>query len=199
MRSLLRKVTGFVSLMSVALSLAVALPARPAQAVDWWVPDGPVWIQNDNTRLCVDAPNGGPSYPDEPITQYPCRHNDNQRFHFTSTGQVDPYGRPTYKIIQAVGLPDLWMCIDLPGYTWVPPGTDVSIYPCRGNDNQDWLLLPMNEWTVQIVNVASGLCLDVPGYRDPFAVGRADLRLKVFTCARVYEQDDHDWELRSNV
>jgi hypothetical protein len=143
---------------------------------------GPTVIRNAVTGKCVDIPGFGLGTVDGPVNQFTCNATtlDNQLFYFDDGGIGDGF----YNIWNAKD----GLCLDVPFYGSVPPGTPVSEYPCdfTFNDNQLFYLSLRPDGHYWIVNWWSSLCLDVAG----FATGGNDARLTLYTCS---DSDDHHW------
>jgi hypothetical protein len=149
--------------------------------------DQSVLLRNERTGKCADVPGFGSGVMDGPVNQYTCDGSaqDNQRWLLRYEGR-SPSGRMTYTISNTVD----GLCLDLPDYGAVLPGTEVSEFKCRKTqDNQLFFLYrrPGTE-AVWIVNLASSLCLDVDG----FGTGGDDARLTLWYCS---DTDDHHWLL----
>ena len=151
---------------------------------------GPYFIQNQATRMCMDIPGFAAGPRDGPVNQVPCMPNqkDNQKFSLLPS-LVDGDGYQLYQIRNVAS----GFCLDPPGVGSNPDGTPLNETGCAGGDNQDWRLEKsikiggfQHYW---IRNVASGSCLDVPGYAD---AGR-DVQLQLSPCRA---KDDHDWALK---
>ncbi|WFE26065.1 RICIN domain-containing protein [Solwaraspora sp. WMMD791] len=150
---------------------------------------GPYFIYNLGTKLCVDVPGAGAGPRDGPVNQHRCYPDtpDNQEYAFVPR-RVDSSGNQLYWIRSVTSQ----YCLDLPGKGSVSPATPLNETGCFDDENQYWRLQPtVKSGDVQyywIVNTASNLCLDVPGY----ATGGLGVRLEVFGCR---SKDDHDWAL----
>ncbi|BCB76756.1 hypothetical protein GCM10022251_49800 [Phytohabitans flavus] len=170
---------------SATTAAAAQLAAVPPCESPWGC-FGPFQIRNFYTNKCVDLPNLDGGWLDAPVTQYDCRYGgaDNQMWY------RDPHPNETYlfTIRNAKQLNGTNVCLDLPGYGTVSPGTPVSEFTCQltHGDNQLWYFTTTATGLEYIVNNKSGLCLDVSGYRST----ANDTRLTVFTCSL---QDDHFW------
>lgn len=136
---------------------------------------------------CVDIPGTGAGTVDGPVWQYSCNpaELDNMRFTLPERGRFAD-GTPYYWIRNTKD----GLCLDLPFYGSVPPATKVTEYHCRDLDNQHWVFEHKGDWNGKkwywIRNVASDLCLDIPGVKDaPIAT-----QLEVYPCL---DNDDHYW------
>jgi hypothetical protein len=180
--------TAIAAMMAVVTSLLLPAAARAEP-----IPGGPYWIYNVYTQMCLDLPGYGGTYRNAPVTQYFCNHPDNQRFYLTFHHYDAGSAQNLYWIQHDATFN---FCLDLPGYGWVAPATKVSIYNCRSNDNQLWRLYQLDPGgnRYQIVHDVTGMCLDVPGIRDPNAFRRPDIRLELYHCASP-ASDDHEWRL----
>lgn len=181
----LPRTAGIVLAIAVAAGLLAPAPVTASTSPT----TATVNIQNLVTGLCVDLPDTGPAKPDAPVTQYDCRYTqDNQRWHLERHGSSE--GRPAYLIKN-----DRGGCLDLPYYGKPDPGTPVSLYDCRPqNDNQLFVALPTKlSGVVKFAHALDqNLCLDVAG----FATGGNDARLTLWTCS---DTDDHHWLLRRSA
>ncbi|MCB5170428.1 RICIN domain-containing protein [Streptomyces bambusae] len=148
---------------------------------------GPYLVYNTVTGKCADIPDTGPGRIDGPVSQYTCIGGaaDNQLFQWDYRG-AGAGGSSEYTIRS----PKDGLCLDVPDYGAVAAGAKVSQYTCVGTsaDNQLFTLTPRPDGTFWIVNVKSGLCLDVDGIRT----GGNDARLTLYHCS---DQDDHNWKL----
>lgn len=137
-----------------------------------------VLLKNVATGKCADLPNFGKGQATGPVNQYICRptDTDNQLWDLKVT---DSDGGPGGASLFVVKNRQDGLCLDLPYYSSVSPGTKVSEFYCDGTnaDNQLWWLDPRPEgyW---IRNVASNLCLSVFGGRN----AGDDARLYVVSC-----------------
>jgi ricin-type beta-trefoil lectin protein len=97
-----------------------------------------------------------------------------------------PSKRLTFSISNAVD----GLCLDLPDFGAVVPGTEVAEFRCRTTQDNQLFFLVHRPGTdaVWIVNLASSLCLDVDG----FGTGGDDARLTLWYCS---DEDDHHWRL----
>lgn len=150
-------------------------------------PDQSVLLHNVRTGKCADVPGFGAGSMDGPVNQYTCdgSERDNQRWVLRFEGR-SPSGRLTYAISNAVD----GLCLDLPDFGAVLPGTVVGEYKCRRTQDNQLFFLYRRPGTdaVWIVNLASSLCLDVDG----FGTGGDDARLTLWYCS---DTDDHHWRL----
>jgi hypothetical protein len=149
--------------------------------------DQSVLLRNVRTGKCADVPGFGPGTPDGPVNQYTCdgTARDNQRWIVRYEGR-SPSRRLTYSISNAVD----GLCLDLPDFGAVLPGTKVAEFKCRKAQDNQLFFLDRRPGTdaVWIVNLASSLCLDVDG----FGTGGNDARLTLWYCS---DTDDHHWRL----
>jgi hypothetical protein len=149
--------------------------------------DQSVLLYNTRTGKCADVPGYGPGVPDGPVNQYTCDGSagDNQRWILRYEGK-SPTHRMRYSISNTVD----GLCMDLPDFGAVLPGTKVTEFECRAvQDNQLFFLMRRPGGGLWIVNLASSLCLDVDGFGD----GGNDAALTLWHCS---DTDDHHWELR---
>ncbi|MFJ8043504.1 RICIN domain-containing protein [Kitasatospora sp. NPDC096147] len=164
-----------------ALALGTA-PTADAAGMSF----GPYALRNLATGKCADLPGYGPGRADGPVNQYDCNRTtaDNQLFRLDYLSS--DYGSWTFTVRNTKDN----LCLDVPDYGPVPAGTRVSEYVCDGSglDNQQFRLVARSTGGSWIVNVASGLCLDVDGVRT----GGNDARLTLYPCS---DADDHAWEL----
>jgi hypothetical protein len=141
-------------------------------------------LHNETTGKCADIPFFGAGRVDGPVNQYTCdgSANDNQLWYVNAIGSTE-YGQPLYQIQNVKD----GLCLDVPFFGDVDPGTKVSEYHCRGaEDNQFFFLIQRTYDSYWLVNEKSGLCLDVDG----FGTGGNDARLTLWTCS---DNDDHHW------
>jgi len=88
-------------------------------------------------------------------------------------------------------------CVDLPSFGWNPVDTPVTQYTCAagGGDNQMWFSHETRtvdgDPLYQLVNSASGLCLDLPSY----GAAPAGSRVATYTCNSSPENDNQEWIL----
>ncbi|MEV0262796.1 RICIN domain-containing protein [Streptomyces sp. NPDC050617] len=130
-------------------------------------------LRNYATGLCMDIPGFGPGSQNTPVNQHQCdgTDNDNQlwnvRVHHKHKG---PGGSDLVLIDNAKD----GLCLDVPMFGAMPPGTKLIEAPCTDSfdDNQLWWLDPAGDGTVHIRNYASNhLCVtvgpkDKPEYSD---------------------------------
>lgn len=164
--------------LAVGASLAGTVASGPAAAATRVVN-----LYNVATHKCVDIPGYDRGGVDGPVNQYTCDYTavDNQRFYLVPAGLIG-----NHRIYLIKNKTD-GLCLDLPDHGYVPAGTLVSEYHCNSQgDNQRWYFKSVAPGTYQIINLQSGLCLDVMGERT----GGNDSRL---TVARCELQDDHFW------
>lgn len=163
-------------LTTLALTAGLSVTASPAHA------EGPNLIYNIVTHKCVDIPGFGTGALNGPVNQYTCDDTwyDNQFFYRDLASNASGQ----YTIRNAKDN----LCLDVPYYGAVAPGTKVSEYYCNGttSDNQLYYSVPIQTGVYEIKNVASGLCLDVAGFRT----GGNDARLTLYYCNI---NDDHLW------
>jgi hypothetical protein len=165
---------------------AAAVPSKPAPGSPGVDARTGYLLYNATTGKCADIPGFGAGRVDGPVNQYTCdgSANDNQLFYFNPL-LYSKYADPAYQIQNVKD----GLCLDLPFFGVVNPGTKVSEYYCHGfEDNQLFDLVPRQNgyW---LVNFKSGLCLDVDG----FGTGGNDARLTVWSCS---DNDDHIWQLQ---
>jgi hypothetical protein len=149
--------------------------------------DQSVLLYNTRTGKCTDVPGFGAGVPEGPVNQYTCdgAAHDNQRWILRHEGK-SPTWRARYSISNTAD----GLCMDLPDFGVVPPGTRVTEFECRNTqDNQLFFLVRRPGGGLWIVNLASSLCLDVDG----FGTGGDDAPLTLWYCG---DTDDHHWELR---
>jgi Trypsin/Ricin-type beta-trefoil lectin domain len=145
--------------------------------------DRPYLLHNVATDKCADLAGYGVGAPNQKITQYTCisSQTDNQLWFLDARGRTGD-GQVLYSIRNAKDN----LCVDVPDYGAMPPGTGIVEYYCAGaEDNQYFRMVPRTggAW---LVNDHSGLCLDVSG-----AASHAnDLPLTYYTCS---DHDDHIW------
>ena len=145
----------------------------------------PYAIHNLVTDRCVDLPGYRIGRVGQQVYQYVCDRTsaDNQLWFFDPRGRAAD-GQVLYSVRNATDN----LCLDVPYFGAVPPGTAVSEYYCAGpEDNQFFRMVPRGAG-VWLVNDRSGLCLDVAG----FATGGNDAPLTLYTCL---DDDDHIWKL----
>ncbi|WP_431997210.1 RICIN domain-containing protein [Streptomyces fungicidicus] len=135
-------------------------------------------LKNVATGKCADLPYFDKGSVDGPVSQYNCRPTtgDNQLWDLEVT---DADGGPQGASLFVVRNRKDGLCMDLPNYGGVAPGTKVTEYHCARSraDNQLWWLDPKSggHW---IRNVASGLCMSVAGGGS----AGNDARLQVVRC-----------------
>ncbi|MGV9844645.1 RICIN domain-containing protein [Streptomyces fungicidicus] len=135
-------------------------------------------LRNVATGKCADLPYFDKGSVDGPVSQYNCRPTtgDNQLWDLEVT---DADGGPQGASLFVVRNRKDGLCMDLPNYGSVAPGTKVTEYHCARSraDNQLWWLDPKSggHW---IRNVASGLCMSVAGGGS----AGNDARLQVVRC-----------------
>ncbi|MBE1877960.1 glycoside hydrolase family 11 protein [Myceligenerans sp. TRM 65318] len=94
-------------------------------------------LQNAETGQCLDLP-GGNTADGTQMQTYSCYQGENQRFTFTSAGEITVRGK----------------CLDAPSGS---NGTRLQIYSCSGSNNQKWT----RESNGVIRNRQHNVCLDV--------------------------------------
>jgi hypothetical protein len=169
----LRKLFGiaFVGLLS-ALFLVPSASAFP-------VPVGHS-IKNLRTGMCANLV--APATLDGPAGQVPCVASNQPGF-FQQRWKFESGGGSTYLIRNMSD----GLCLDLPFYGSVEPGTKVTGYTCQStNDNQAFFMAKRaNGYWIQ--HAITGLCLDVDG----FGTGGEGAALTLWPCV---DDDDHNWE-----
>jgi hypothetical protein len=147
--------------------------------------DGVGVLQNELSGKCADLPGFGPGVINGPINQFTCNTTsaDNQLF-YLDLHAFSPDGHLLYTLRNAKDN----LCMDVPGLGAVSAGTKVSEFTCNGTfgDNQLFRLVERPSGWYWFVNYASGLCLDVDGFRST----ANDARLTLFVCS---DNDDHTW------
>lgn len=190
-----RSIAAAVSVLGLAG--LVGLSPTPAQA------NVAVNIHNYFTAKCVDLPGYGTPKINDPVSQYDCNYSvigDNQSFYRVQVG--DDSGGPIYYFQTYKG----GWCLDAPGYGADPAGTHLEVYPCQyGNpsaDNQGWHVQPVYSGAYEIINVKSGLCLDVSGW-NPASDQADDLPLTLYPCYNPSwggnGYDDHLWSFAQST
>ncbi|MCC9308327.1 RICIN domain-containing protein [Kitasatospora sp. RB6PN24] len=156
-------------------------------------------LYNDTTGKCADLPNYGSNPVNTPVTQYNCTlgPGDNQMWDWEATRSVN--GVQLYELVNDKS----GLCMDLPNYGSVPAGTRVSTYTCNYsypyNDNQEFYRIWVNSTETEVVNLASGLCLDVSGWASDGSDMANNLPLTMYPCYNASwangGYDDHLWSL----
>lgn len=181
--------SAMLGLALLALAVTVALVPRPGAAQADDLGGGNLFL-NYATGKCLDLPGYGKGTVNGPVLQYECNptDSDNQLFTIEATGLTSE-GR---QLVVIRNVKD-GLCLDLANYGAVPAGTAVTEYYCRptfGDNQLFWfktVYLPSaGTDLLEIVNHASGLCLDVAGVRT----GGNGARINVYTCS---VNDDHLW------
>ncbi|MFI1419134.1 RICIN domain-containing protein [Streptomyces sp. NPDC020731] len=134
-------------------------------------------LKNVATGKCADLPYFDMGSVDGPVSQYNCRPTteDNQLWDLEV---ADADGGPQGASLFVVRNRKDGMCMDLPDYGSVAPGTKVTEYHCRPDaDNQLWWLDPRSGGYL-IRNAASDLCMSVVGGGS----AGNDARLQVVRC-----------------
>jgi hypothetical protein len=111
--------------------------------------------------LCLDAAGGSPGAGNE-IDAYTCNGSASQIFQEATNGTLQVLSN----------------CVDVTGTT---SGSNVELNPCSGASTQNWAV----ESNGEIVNNASGLCLDDPGNNT----GAGAVQMEVETCTGSAQQD----------
>lgn len=152
-------------------------------------PYGPYFLYNSATKLCADLPGYAAGPRDGPVLQAPCARTtaDNQEWSFVPRS-TDDSGHQLYWIRNI----DDNFCIDPPGLGPVGASTPLDETGCFDQDNQYFRLEPTfrahGRQYYWLRDVASNLCLDVPGY----GTGGVNAQLQVSFCS---QHDDQDWAL----
>ncbi|MFI1172838.1 RICIN domain-containing protein [Streptomyces melanogenes] len=163
-----------------------ALPHAPQHLAPAATTYGPYLVKNVVTGKCIDLPNYGAGAVNGPVNEYTCNgtSGDNQLFYWDYVGNSSN-GYPLYNLRNAKDN----LCLDVPNYGSVNAGTKVSEYYCNQTtgDNQLYGRVDRSDgfW---LVNLASGLCLDVDGVRT----GGDNARLTLYYCS---DNDDHHWTI----
>lgn len=133
-------------------------------------------LRNVATGKCADLPYYDKGSVDGPVSQYNCRPTgDNQLWDLVV---ADADGGPRGASLFVVKNRKDGLCMDLPNYGSVAPGTKVTEYHCRpAADNQLWWLEPASGG-YRIRNAASDLCMSVAGGGS----AGNDARLQVVRC-----------------
>ncbi|MFF9762582.1 RICIN domain-containing protein [Streptomyces sp. XY152] len=134
-------------------------------------------LKNVATGKCADLPYFDKGSVDGPVSQYDCRPTtqDNQLWDLEV---ADADGGPRGASLFVIRNRKDGMCMDLPDYGGVAPGTKVTEYHCRpAADNQLWWLEPQSG-AHRIRNAASDLCMSVVGGGS----AGNDARLQVARC-----------------
>ncbi|MEZ3179344.1 RICIN domain-containing protein [Streptomyces pimonensis] len=134
-------------------------------------------LRNAATGKCADLPYFDKGSVDGPVSQYDCRPTtqDNQLWDLEV---ADADGGPQGASLFVIRNRKDGMCMDLPDYGSVAPGTKVTEYHCRpAADNQLWWLEPQSG-AYRIRNAASDLCMSVVGGGS----AGNDARLQVVRC-----------------
>lgn len=152
-----------------------------------------VLIKNNTNRTCVDIPGYSNGTTNGPIHQSGCNNdpNDNQLWDLEKRYEsAGPGGAPLFQIRNVMDR----MCLDLPGYAGVGPGTNVTESPCDGTkaDNQLWWLDRQSDGKYWIRNFAgNNMCLDS---WDTFNENR---NLFIGQCSPE-DQNNHQWIFTRN-
>lgn len=139
-------------------------------------------IVNLTTGQCVDLPGSGDSAPGTGVDQYTCLPGtDNQEFEL-----VDQSGLLLIRNVKSN------YCLDLAGTGSSEIGAVVVVDPCQAgsSDNQMWRAKAQGDG-FYLVNVKSGLCLDVSNSNDQEREQLGQI-LTLYTCR---PDDDHVWVL----
>ncbi|TWP50305.1 RICIN domain-containing protein [Lentzea tibetensis] len=175
-------------LFGLVMTLFALLTPGVGQANPWY---GPWLMQNARTGKCIDLPGYGAGTIDGPVNQYTCRpYGDNQMWQLAYKPNEG-----SNAVVALYNTADN-LCLDLPYYGSVAPGTRVTEYTCAGpEDNQYFVVvkrsgggsIPEGYW---FVHQKSRLCLDVDG----FGTGGDDAPLTLWHCS---DADDHIWNNRA--
>lgn len=204
-------VTGAAGVAGIALWGALTGPhhggATPGPTVSPALTTGTGFLlYNTQSRECADLPGTGPVPAGTVVSQYTCvfdRDTDNQYLTLVATRAVQ--GKHLYQIRFVTG----GLCLDLPGGGADAPSTQVIVYPCADaaqSDNQEWYLQRVsgdNQQGDELVNYASGLCLDVTGGANDGSDTADNLPLTIYPCydssAANAGYDDHIWQLLTDL
>ncbi|MFE7975776.1 RICIN domain-containing protein [Streptomyces shenzhenensis] len=138
-----------------------------------------VGLKNADSGMCADIPGEGHGSVAGPVNQHSCglTSADNMLWDLrVSSKNGGPQGA---SLFVAANRKD-GLCLDVPNYGTVDPGTAVAEYFCDATtaDNQLWWLEPRPGGTYWIRNLASNLCLSVRGG----AAAGENARLQVVQC-----------------
>ncbi|MFD9797143.1 RICIN domain-containing protein [Streptomyces sp. NPDC059070] len=163
------------------------LPRAPQHLTPASTTYGPYLVKNVVTGKCIDIPGYGPGTVNGPVNEYTCdgSSRDNQLFYWDYLGDSSN----GYRLYNLRNVKDN-LCLDVPNYGSVSAGTKVSEFYCNQTtgDNQIYGQVPRSDGSFWLVNLASGLCLDVDGVRT----GGNDARLTLYYCS---DNDDHHWTI----
>lgn len=153
-----------------------------------------VLVKNVATGMCADLPGWGGGREDGPVNQEVCQRDNTDNMLWDLKVTVSN-GGPEGSSLFVIKNREDGLCMDLPAYGSVSPGTKVSEYYCDGTnaDNQLWWLdsRPEGYW---IRNIASNLCLSVTGGRS----AGSDARLHVTQCGDT-QQSAQRWMIAQMV
>ncbi|MBT0773620.1 ricin-type beta-trefoil lectin domain protein [Kineosporia sp. J2-2] len=138
-------------------------------------------IKNLVTGFCVDLPGYGAVAGDVNVTQYYCDSSadDNQRYETIT--QADG----TFLLREVKSQ----YCLDVGGSGSVAAGTNVITHACLPGDTDNQMFRKQAQGGgFYLVNVKSGLCLDVSNINN--AHDQPDQELTLYTCS---PDDDHIW------
>ena len=126
------------------------------------------WIQVAQSNLCLTAPASGLGA----VTQGTCLSNTRNWFSMVPSGND-----PNFYNVKAMG-----NCLDVP-LTSTQSGTDLQLYPCHDQTNQQFRLTPSGagRWQIQPkAGIPLNLCLDIEGGQPT-----PGARLQQYTCKTI--------------
>jgi hypothetical protein len=179
---------------AIVLGLFALIPLvtpSPANAA----PPAGVRIYNYYARGCIDVPGFGLNPPNgTPVIKHsPCAPPNDANDNMVWTSITDPLNWSRFKICLHFRVVDMpYRCLDVPGTGSVAAGTEVQMWEVTsGVDNMYFRERAYPGGGRYLVHDASGLCLDVAGFRD-WSSSRNDVRLTLARCSDV--NDDHRWD-----
>ncbi|HWS31365.1 MAG TPA: protein kinase [Actinoplanes sp.] len=122
----------------------------------------PYFLRNLGSGLCIDLPFFDKGEPTTLVSQFHCRpaDTDNQEWRFVPRS-TDADGFHLYWIQNI----DDALCLDVPGFEGVEPGTEMAEFTCSDQDNQFFRLESRGSVsglsTFRLRNVDSDLCVAV--------------------------------------
>jgi hypothetical protein len=133
----------------------------PAVALDKQPGPVNVVIINKNSGLCLDVPFSQQG-DNIAIQQYPITSNPNQQWRITRLGDVVGSAAVyTVASVNTIGPGLDTKCLDIPDSSKANHAV-LQQFHCHGGPNQQWKFVPAGDGYYYIINVNSGLYLDVP-------------------------------------